>query len=79
MPETSYFLPLEGNDMLKIAEWGVQDIGGDENGFGMAGSPTKVKRVENIVFQAKEAKKLTSSDADIDSLIVELLSNHTIG
>ena len=79
MPEASYFLPLEGNEHLKIAEWGVQQIGGDENGFGMAGSPTKVKKVENIVFQAKEAKKLTASDSDIDSLITELLSNHTIG
>ena len=79
MPEASYFLPLEGNEHLKIAEWGVQEIGGDENGFGMAGSPTKVKKVENIVFQAKEAKKLTASDSDIDSLIVELISNHTIG
>lgn len=79
IPENSYFLPLEGNEYLKITEWGVSDTGGDENGFGSAGSPTKVKKVENIVFQAKEAKKLTSSDSDIDSLIVELLSNHTIG
>ena len=45
----------------------------------MAGSPTKVKKVENIVFQAKEAKKLTASEEDIDSLISELLANHTIG
>ncbi len=79
IPENSYFLPLEGNEHLRITEWGVSDTGGDENGFGSAGSPTKVKKVENIVFQAKEAKKLTSSDSDIDSLIVELLSNHTIG
>ena len=79
LPETCYFLPLEGNDQLKIVEWGVNDIGGDENSFGSAGSPTKVKRVENIVFQAKEAKKLTSSEEDIDSLMVELLTNHTIG
>ncbi len=77
--ENSYFLPLEGNDHLKITEWGVNDIGGDENSFGSAGSPTKVKKVENIVFQAKEAKKLTSSEEDIDSLIVELINNHTIG
>lgn len=79
LPETCYFLPLEGNDQLKIVEWGVNDIGGDENSFGSAGSPTKVKKVENIVFQAKEAKKLTASEEDIDSLIVELLTNHTIG
>lgn len=64
---------------MKIVEWGVNDIGGDENSFGSAGSPTKVKKVENIVFQAKEAKKLTASEEDIDSLIVELLTNHTIG
>ena len=38
-----------------------------------------IKKVENIVFQAKEAKRLTSSDADIDSLISELFTNHTIG
>ncbi|MBE6230439.1 MAG: electron transfer flavoprotein subunit beta/FixA family protein [Bacteroidales bacterium] len=79
MPETCYFLPLEGNEQLKIVEWGVNDIGGDENSFGSAGSPTKVKKVDNIVFQAKEAKKLTASEEDIDSLIVELLTNHTIG
>ena len=77
--ENSYFLPLAGNEQLLITEWGVNDIGGDENSFGSAGSPTKVKKVENIVFQAKEAKKLTASEEDIDSLIVELLSNHTIG
>lgn len=64
---------------FKITEWGAADIGGDDNGFGLAGSPTKVKKVENIVFQAKEAKRLTSSDADIDSLISELFTNHTIG
>ena len=45
----------------------------------MAGSPTKVKQVENIVFQAKESKTITDSDADIDGLICELLAAHTIG
>lgn len=64
---------------FKITEWGAADIGGDDNGFGLSGSPTKVKKVENIVFQAKEAKRLTSSDADIDTLISELFTNHTIG
>ena len=64
---------------FEITEWGAADVGGDDNGFGLAGSPTKVKKVENIVFQAKEAKRLTSSDADIDTLISELFTNHTIG
>ncbi len=45
----------------------------------VCGSPTKVKQIENIVFQAKEAKKLTSSDEDINSLIRELITAHAIG
>jgi len=32
-----------------------------------------------VVFQAKEAKKLTSSDEDINSLMVELIASHTLG
>ena len=39
----------------------------------------KVKKIENIIFQAKESKTLTGSDADVENLIVELLANHTIG
>ena len=64
---------------MKIQEWTVDDVGGDENCYGFAGSPTKVKKVESIVFKAKEAKKITGSDADVDSLISELMANHEIG
>ncbi len=78
-PENSYLVPLEGREYLRITEWGVNDIQGDERSYGLSGSPTKVKQIENIVFQAKEAKKYTSSDADIDSLMQELISSHTIG
>ena len=75
----NYLLPLADYPYLKITEWGTADVGGEDSSYGMAGSPTKVKKVENIVFQAKEAKKLTASAEDIDSLISELLANHTIG
>ena len=75
----NYLLSLADYPYLKITEWGTADVGGEDTSYGMAGSPTKVKKVENIVFQAKEAKKLTSSNEDIDSLISELLANHTIG
>ena len=64
---------------MQITEWGAANIGGDDQSFGLSGSPTKVTKGENIVFQAKEAKRLTSSDADVDSLISELFTNHTIG
>ena len=64
---------------LNITEWSVADVDGDLKQCGLSGSPTKVKAIQNISFQAKESKTLTGSDADIEGLIVELLENHTIG
>jgi electron transfer flavoprotein beta subunit len=78
-PEASYGLPIKGHEYLKIAEWTTADVGGNETDFGFSGSPTKVKAVKNIVFQAKESKKLTDSDKDVESLVEELIDNNTIG
>lgn len=66
-------------DYLNLVEWSVSDVNGDVAQCGLSGSPTKVKTIQNIVFQAKESKTLTASDRDIEDLIVELLDNHTIG
>ena len=66
-------------DYLKIVELTAADIVCDEQQLGLSGSPTKVKKIENVVFQAKEAKCLTSSDEDINSLMVELIASHTLG
>ena len=77
--EHNSYLPILSLDYLRIPEWGVNDVGGDEISYGLSGSPTKVKKIENIVFQAKESKRLSASEEDIDSLIKELISSHTIG
>ena len=66
-------------DYLKIVELTVNDIVCDEQQLGLTGSPTKVKKIENVVFQAKEAKHLSSSDEDINELMVELIASHTLG
>ena len=70
---------LEQGNAYLIPEWGFNEIGGDEKSYGMSGSPTKVKKIENIILQAKESKILSSSDADIDMLVKELIASHTIG
>jgi electron transfer flavoprotein beta subunit len=69
----------EKNPALVIQEWSLADVNGDDKQCGLNGSPTKVKTIQNIVFQAKESKTMTGSDADVEALIVELLANHTIG
>ena len=64
---------------LTLNQWSVADVDGDPNQCGLSGSPTKVKTVQNIVFQAKESKTLTASDADVEGLIKELLDEKIIG
>jgi electron transfer flavoprotein beta subunit len=64
---------------LNIKEWTVDDLNADETWLGLSGSPTKVKKVTNVVFTAKESKILGDKDEEIEDLIKELLENHTIG
>ena len=64
---------------LNLTEWGVADVDADVALCGLSGSPTKVKRIENVSFQAKESKRLSDNDEDINNLMKELIENHTIG
>jgi len=64
---------------LDLPELSVNDIKVDAAQLGLNGSPTKVKKIENVVFAAKEAKVITAGDDDIDELMKELISNHTLG
>ena len=70
---------VEKKPYLNITQWGAADIDADLKQVGKAGSPTNVKTVKNIVFKAKESQTLTASDADVESLIVELLNEKIIG
>ncbi|HIW44234.1 MAG TPA: electron transfer flavoprotein subunit beta/FixA family protein [Candidatus Prevotella stercoripullorum] len=78
-PETPHAELYETRPCLTLNQWSVADINGDQQQCGLAGSPTKVKAVKNIVFQAKESKTLTGSDADIEGMIKELLEEKIIG
>ncbi|MFA6200222.1 MAG: electron transfer flavoprotein subunit beta/FixA family protein [Bacteroidales bacterium] len=64
---------------LKIDEWSAADIMAEDDRLGLIGSPTKVKKIENVVLTQKESKVLTPNDNDIDSLMKELISSHILG
>ena len=64
---------------LNLQEWNVIDVDADVRQCGLSGSPTKVKKIENVVFHAKENSVLEPTDADIEELMKELIANHTIG
>ena len=74
-----YLNLYEERPYLTLTQWSVADVDGDPAQCGLSGSPTKVKAVKNIVFQAKESKTLTGSDNDIEDLIKELLNEKIIG
>ncbi|SUB78135.1 Electron transfer flavoprotein small subunit [Porphyromonas macacae] len=77
--ELKYPSLYEQRPYLNLEEWSVADVNADVEQCGLSGSPTKVKTVQNIVFQAKESKTLTGLDSDIEGLMKELIQNHTIG
>ncbi len=74
-----YSMELQGRTYLRIAEWGVVDVNAESEHLGLTGSPTKVKKIENVVLAAKESKRLTAADEDMDWLMKELISSHTLG
>ncbi|GBU08239.1 electron transfer flavoprotein subunit beta [Bacteroidales bacterium] len=77
--DTDYLSLYSSRPYLDLPEWSVIDVKADVAICGLSGSPTKVKKIENVVFQAKESKTLSNSDSDIEELMIELITNHTIG
>ena len=70
---------VEAAPELQIKEWGAAFVDADPAQIGLPGSPTKVKAIENVVFTAKESRRLDNDDAQIEELVKELIANHTIG
>lgn len=64
---------------LAIGEWNEATVDADLEQCGLAGSPTKVKGIENVVFTAKDARRVGNNAEELEGLIKELIANHTIG
>lgn len=77
--DTDYTELFSARPYLNLPEWSVADVNADVVQCGLSGSPTKVKKIENVVFQAKEHRSVEPSDDDINGLMKELIENHTIG
>lgn len=71
---------VENRPYLNLFEWSAAEVEADPQQIGLNGSPTKVKGIVNVVFQAKESKRIEGKDEDsIEDLVKELIENHTIG
>jgi len=66
-------------DQSVIKLWSAADIGANPQQCGLAGSPTKVKQVENVVLGARDSKMVAGTKEGIESLVGELVAEHIIG
>lgn len=70
---------VDAHPYLQLQEWSAAYVDADPEQIGLPGSPTKVKAIENVVFTAKESRRMDNNDEQIEELVKELIANHTIG
>ena len=71
---------VENRPYLELKEWSAAYVDADPEQIGLKGSPTKVKGIVNVVFQAKESKRMEGKDQTaLEDLVKDLIANHTIG
>jgi electron transfer flavoprotein beta subunit len=62
---------------LLIETWTAADLKCTPEQIGLAGSPTKVKKIESVVLAAREIKTIPAKEADIKQFIHELIEEKT--
>jgi len=59
--------------------WNCDDIGCEPERCGFAGSPTNVNKIMSVVLKGGEFKEVPATDEGINTLVGELIADHTIG
>jgi electron transfer flavoprotein beta subunit len=77
--EEAYLSPETCGMNIRIKEWDAAAVGADPDLCGLAGSPTKVKKIENVVLTASKVRQIHNTEAGISELIHELMDEHIIG
>ena len=62
-----------------IEQWDLDDIKADLNWCGLAGSPTKVHRVQSIVLTKEGFTAVPPTEESILNMVHELIVDHTLG
>jgi len=62
----------------RISVWTVADIGADEDKLGLAGSPTKVLKVDSVVLETTESREVQATSEDISVLLQDLARDYIL-
>jgi electron transfer flavoprotein beta subunit len=76
--DEAYMSTEDSGLISRITEWNADSIGIDPEICGLSGSPTKVKKIENVVLAAGEMKEIPGTRAGIEELMHELMAEHII-
>ncbi|GAB4176874.1 MAG: electron transfer flavoprotein subunit beta/FixA family protein [Calditrichia bacterium] len=68
-----------GRKNYRIKVWDHHEIGAELEKCGLAGSPTKVKKVDSVVLEAGDSMKIEHSKEALKPIIQELMDEHIIG
>jgi len=75
----AYLVPDACTVSDAIKQWNLESIRADTERCGLSGSPTKVKKVQNVVLTAGDAKQIPNTDEGIAGLMHELIEENIIG
>ncbi len=75
-PEEQESLRAKG---LLLEQWTMEDIHADFDRCGLAGSPTKVYRIQSVVLTKEGFSKVEPTDEGISGMIHELITDRTLG
>ncbi|HEX7588726.1 MAG TPA: electron transfer flavoprotein subunit beta/FixA family protein [Anaerolineae bacterium] len=64
---------------LKIPVWTADDIGADADKLGLNGSPTQVHKVNFVVLEGTESKRIEANQEGIAALMQELVKEYIVG
>ena len=70
--------PLRARGLM-LEQWNLDDINADLNWCGLAGSPTKVHRIQSVVLTKDGYTEIPATEDGIRQLVRELVVDHTLG
>jgi len=76
--EEAYLNPDQCSTIDFIREWNCESIHANPERCGIAGSPTRVRKIENIVLTSGSTKQVLETQDCIDEMVQELFSEHIL-
>ncbi len=70
---------VEQKNNQAINLWDINAINADPESCGLAGSPTKVKKIESVILVSADIRMIENSQDAIAGMVHELIVDHTLG